>query len=262
MSFVVTNICFLLSQRPLPAFPVPFPGAVHTKYSCRLSPRLPSPHTWETWTTTADLSTQGTSCQACAGVGMSWGTNQAQPCQTLCAEAGYSTHPVLGCLQTMQRAGEHMDPDILNHCEVCKEMNLSKRFSKRVSYNVLFFRYILNFKILMVFNTSSIYPISGYNRDLKYQYNPNSILNLISAYSATQATQANFDWALKLCLKKENIRAWKFHFCEQFISIVLTDFLISGIIFCFTGNALPRSKHFKIFHPFRLHRMYKVFTNT
>lgn len=155
-----------------------------------------------------------------------------------------------------------MEPDVLNCCQLCKETSLSKRFSKRVFYNVLFFRYILNFKILMVFNSSSIYPIGRYNRDLKHQYNPNSILNLIYSYSATQATLSNFDWAVKLCLKKKNIRAWKFHFCEQFISIVPADFLISGIIFCFTGNALPRSKHFKIFHPYRLHHVYKEFTDT
>lgn len=86
-----------------------------------------------------------------------------------------------------------MHPDVLNCCEVYKEMNLGKRFSKRVSYNVLFFRCILNLKILMVFNDSLVYPVSRYNRDLKYHYNPNNILNLISSHSATQATLTNFD---------------------------------------------------------------------
>lgn len=114
----------------------------------------------------------------------------------------------------------------------------------------------------MVLNRYSIYPVSRYNRDLKYQNTPNSILNLISSYLATQATRTNFDRAFKLCVKKENIRACKFHFREQFISIIPADFLISGIIFCFTGNALSRSKHFKTFHPFRVHHVYKVFTNT
>lgn len=193
---------------------------------------------------------------------MPWVTNQGQSCPALCAKADCSTDPASGCLQTTQKAGEQKDPDVLNCCEVCKEMKLSKRFNKRVSYNVLFFRYSLNLKTLMMFNRYSIYPISRYNRDLKYQYTPNIILNLISSYSATQATLTNFDRTFKLCAKKENIRAWKFHFWEQFIGIIPADFLISGIIFCFTGNALSRSKHFKTFNPFRLHHVYKVFTNT
>lgn len=179
----------------------------------------------------------------------------------LCAKADCSTDPVWGCLQTTEKAGEQKDPDVLNSCEVCKEMSLSKRFIKRVSCNVLFFRYSLNLKFL-VFNRSSIYCFSRCNRDLKHQYTSNSILNLISSYSAAQATLTNFDWGLKLCVKKENIRAWKFHFCYQFISIVPADFLSLALYFVSLENALPRSKRFKIFHPSRLHHMYKVFTNT
>lgn len=40
----------------------------------------------------------------------------------------------------------------------------------------------------MVFEDFPVYHVNSYNRDLKYQYDTNGILNAISFYSSTQAS--------------------------------------------------------------------------
>jgi len=50
----------------------------------------------------------------------------------------------------------------------------------------------------MVFEDFPVYHVNSYNRDLKYQYDTNGILNAISFYSSTQATLNDCDWALEV----------------------------------------------------------------
>lgn len=100
---------------------------------------------------------------------------------------------VSGSLQSKQKVGEQMDLDVLHCCEAPKEMKLSRRFSKRASYNITVSGFSLHLKILIAFEDFPVYHVTRYNRDLKYQYNTNRILNVIYFRSTTQGTLNNFD---------------------------------------------------------------------